>query len=101
GVVAGVAIIRISGPRAQEVLEQLTAPPPDTHQFAKGKIPTPRMACMRKIFDPETKELLDESLVLWFPGPKSFTGEDTVELHVHGSRAVVSGVLEGLGKLSP
>jgi len=102
GVVAGVAIIRISGPEAESVLKKLIAPPAgeERSQFGGSKLPKPRMACVRRIYDPETKEMLDESLVLWFPGPGSFTGEDTVELHVHGSRAVVAGALEALAKLN-
>ena len=45
---------------------------------------------MRRLWDPQSRELLDEALVLWMPAPRSFTGEDTVELHTHGSRAVVA-----------
>lgn len=51
---------------------------------------------MRKLFHPQTREHLDDALVLRFTHPRSFTGEDVVELHVHGSPAVVSGVLEAL-----
>ncbi|XP_029043817.1 tRNA modification GTPase GTPBP3, mitochondrial isoform X2 [Osmia bicornis bicornis] len=59
----------------------------------------PRIALLRKIHDPETKEVLDKGLCLWFPGPKSFTGEDSVEFHVHGGPAVVISILNALSKL--
>ena len=68
--------------------------------------PEPRRAVLRKMWSPERAdgtnargELIDEVLALWFPGPRSFTGEDTVELHTHGSRAVVAATLEALGSL--
>lgn len=59
----------------------------------------PRKALLRKIVDPNNGELLDNGLVLWFPQPHSFTGEDSVELHVHGGIAVVSSVINALQKL--
>ncbi|CAN0414630.1 unnamed protein product, partial [Discosporangium mesarthrocarpum] len=62
-------------------------------------LPAPRRAVLRRLFDPRTGDLLDEALVLWMPGPRSFTGEDTVELHTHGSRAVIKGVLEALASM--
>jgi tRNA modification GTPase len=61
--------------------------------------PLPRLAALRAIRDPQTTELLDYGLVLWFAGPKSETGEDMAEFHVHGGRAVIQGVLAGLGKV--
>lgn len=96
GVRAGVSVVRISGPDARKVLLEM-APGRD------GKLPEPRKAVLRKLraptsFDGEG-ELIDEALVLWFPGPRSFTGEDTVELHTHGSRAVVSATLNALSTL--
>lgn len=89
---AGVAVIRVSGPRAKESLEALTA----GGKSNSPKFPKPRVAGLRKLYDPITHELLDQALVLWFPAPRSFTGEDTVELHLHGSRAVIQGVTEAL-----
>lgn len=59
----------------------------------------PRKAFLRRIYDPEDGELLDNGLVLWFPQPNSFTGEDSVELHVHGGAAVVSSILKALQKI--
>src|SRR5512145_2313939 len=82
---AGVAVIRISGPAAGAVLDPMAAPRPK-----------PRLAAFRRVHDPETGDVLDEALVLWLPGPRSETGEDMAELHVHGGRAVVAGVLQAL-----
>ncbi|KAE9013437.1 tRNA modification GTPase [Phytophthora fragariae] len=84
---AGVAVIRISGEQADSCLQQLST---------STALPEPRVAALRKLYHPKTKEHLDDALVLRFPHPKSFTGEDIVELHTHGSVAVVSGVLEAL-----
>lgn len=93
GVRAGVSVVRISGPRANEALLRM-AP------GGFGKLPEPRKAVLRKMRAPEGEgELIDEVLALWFPGPRSFTGEDVVELHTHGSRAVVAATLEALGSL--
>lgn len=86
---AGVAVIRVSGPAAGRVLTEMA-----------GGIPAPRMAALRPIIDPVSAEMLDGGLVLWFAGPKSETGEDMAELQVHGGRAVVAGVLAGIGKVS-
>ncbi len=85
---AGVAVLRVSGPRAGDALLALA-----------GGVPEPRQAAVRRLVDPATGALLDQALVLWFPGPRSFTGEDCVELHVHGGRAVVAGVLGALGRI--
>lgn len=84
---AAIAVVRISGPAARAVLEAL------------GKMPEPRRAALRKLRDPETKALLDEALVLWFPGPNTETAEDMAELHLHGGRAVVTAVLSVLGRV--
>jgi tRNA U34 5-carboxymethylaminomethyl modifying GTPase MnmE/TrmE len=85
---AAIAVIRISGPRAADALQALT-----------GRVPEPRRAALARVRDPETREVLDEALALFFPGPNSETGEDTAELQLHGGRAVVAGVLEALGRL--
>lgn len=84
---AGVAVVRISGPQAGGALKALA-----------GGLPQPRRAAVRIIKDPGTGDSLDEALVLWFPAPRSFTGEDVAELHIHGGRAVVAAVLEAIGK---
>ncbi|RCH89766.1 tRNA modification GTPase gtpbp3, mitochondrial [Rhizopus azygosporus] len=59
----------------------------------------PRMAHFRRIRHPKTGQVLDRGLILWFPGPRSFTGEDSVELQIHGGNAVVKGVLEALREI--
>lgn len=82
---AAIAVLRISGPETRGVLATLA-----------GGVPAPRMASLRRLRDPRDGDLLDEALVLWFPGPRSFTGEDSAELHLHGGRAVVAGVAEAL-----
>lgn len=84
---AGVAVIRISGPDVRFGLETII-----------GSIPEPRNAALRFIRG-EQGERLDHGLVLFFPGPASFTGEDVVELHVHGGRAVVGAVLDRLARI--
>jgi tRNA modification GTPase len=81
---AAVAVIRISGPATREMLEAFC-----------GGIPQPRHASLRDIGPPRWSKL-DRGLVLWFPGPASFTGEDMAELHVHGSRAVIGEVVEAV-----
>lgn len=82
---AGVAVVRISGPKAGPVLDALTS----------NKRPQPRCAALRALVSIKG-EKIDRGLVLWLPGPASFTGEDCAELHVHGGRAVVARVLEEL-----
>ena len=79
---AGVAVVRLSGPDAGPLLEKMI-----------GKMPVPRMATrahLKSIEDDDTAERIDEALVLWFPAPNSFTGEDVVEFHLHGGRAVIA-----------
>ncbi|MDR3439598.1 tRNA uridine-5-carboxymethylaminomethyl(34) synthesis GTPase MnmE [Telmatospirillum sp.] len=86
---AGVAVYRLSGPEAGRALESL----------AGGPLPPARQACRRKLYGTDG-ELVDDGLVLWFPAPHSFTGEDVVELQLHGGRAVASAVTEALLDLS-
>ena len=85
---AAVCVVRISGRDSGLVIERLT------HRSRPGQ----RKASLRKLFDNDGG-LLDEALVLYFAGPASFTGEDAAELHLHGGRAVVTGVLEALAAL--
>ena len=82
---AAIAVVRISGPRAGAALEQLT-----------GRLPAPRQAALARVRDPVSNEAIDQALALWFPGPKSETGEDMAELQLHGGRAIVAGVLDAL-----
>jgi tRNA modification GTPase len=84
---SAVAIIRISGPQAGQAFVALA-----------GHLPKPRFASYRVLRD-EHGGVLDHALALWFPGPASFTGEDCVEFHVHGGRAVVRAVLARLARL--
>ncbi|XP_037674148.1 tRNA modification GTPase GTPBP3, mitochondrial isoform X3 [Choloepus didactylus] len=86
----GVAVIRTSGPASGAALRSLTA---------SGDLPPARNARLRLLSDPRSGEPLDRALVLWFPGPRSFTGEDCAEFHVHGGPAVVSSVLQALGRV--
>lgn len=85
---SAVAIIRLSGPSSRTALERLA-----------GRCPPPRRASLAALRHPGTGELLDHGLVLWFPGPNSFTGEDAAELQIHGGRAVVAALLEALGRI--
>ena len=64
-----------------------------------GRVPEPRRAAFARLRDPVSREVIDEALVLWFPGPGSETGEDTAELQVHGGRAIVAGLFAVLGRL--
>lgn len=106
--VTAVAVIRISGRNAFDALQQLLSPYSLEAGAKPPKLPKPRMASLRTLYDPlsssdplinRMRDPLDSALVLTFPGPKSFTGEDIVELHCHGSRAVTSGVLKALSSL--
>jgi tRNA modification GTPase len=85
---AAISIIRISGPEADNALQALA-----------GRLREPRQASLARLHHPSTGELLDNALVLRFPGPQSATGEDVAELHLHGGRSVVAAVLEALGGL--
>ncbi|MDP3544666.1 MAG: tRNA uridine-5-carboxymethylaminomethyl(34) synthesis GTPase MnmE [Phreatobacter sp.] len=82
---AGVAVIRVSGARARDVATALA-----------GRVPSPRRAILALIRDPATGGYIDRGIILWFPGPSSFTGEDVLELQVHGGRAVVAAVLRAV-----
>jgi tRNA modification GTPase len=85
---AGVAVIRVSGPSAGGALERIA-----------GSKPAARSATYRTFRHPGTGDVLDRGLVLWFPAPRSFTGEDVVEFHLHGGRAVSKAVLDAIGSI--
>ena len=87
--VSGVAIVRISGPEASKAIKLLT----------KKDLPTPRIATLRKINNINTSELIDEGIIIWFPGPESYTGEDMAEFHVHGGKAIVLALQNELSKI--
>ena len=86
---SGVAVIRISGSEVEKIILSLT----------KKTMPAPRVATLRKIINSNSNELIDEGIVIWFPGPNSYTGEDMVEFHVHGSKAVIQSVLDNISKI--
>jgi tRNA modification GTPase len=85
GAAAGaVAVLRLSGPGTAEAVRRLA-----------GGLPPPRHASLRRLRAPDG-ETLDHSLVLWFPGPASYTGEDAAELHLHGGRSIIAGAIDAL-----
>ena len=84
---SGVAVVRVSGPRTRFAIETLC-----------GLLPEARKASLRKLRS-ASGPVLDEGLVIWFPGPASFTGEDCCEFQVHGGRAVISALLRELGTM--
>lgn len=86
---AGVAVIRVSGPQALEAVKKMTA----------IKTPVPRKAMFSEIHTPDGTAV-DNGLVLYFPRPNSFTGEDVVEFQTHGGRAIISAVLSGLAQIN-
>ncbi len=94
----GVAVIRLSGRQAGEALKILQKVPERMRSqgYKQNSYPKSRLACVRYLFDPLSGDMLDQALVLWMPGPRSFTGEDVVELHTHGSRAVIMGIFSAL-----
>jgi tRNA modification GTPase len=85
---AAIAVVRVSGPQARGAVETIA-----------GGVPEPRRAALRRLRDPRNGEIIDEALVLWFPGPHSETGEDVAELQVHGSRAVIAALFAVLGRV--
>ena len=87
--VSGVAVIRISGQETSKAIELLTS----------RSVPEPRVATLRKINKINTSELIDEGIILWFPGPESYTGEDMAEIQVHGSKAVIDALHSSLSNI--
>lgn len=85
---AGIAVVRVSGSRARAALESLAQ-----------RTPPPRQASLALLTDPQDGAPLDRALILWLPGPGTVTGEDLVELHCHGGRAVVAAVEAALGAM--
>ena len=87
--VSGIAVVRISGEDTKNVIKSLTG----------KELPVPRVATLRKINKINTSELIDEGIILWFPAPESYTGEDMAEIHVHGSKAVVDALHSSLSDI--
>ena len=87
--IAGIAIIRVSGKNTADVIKKITG----------NKLPNPREATRRKFNYINTNELIDEGVLLWFPAPNSYTGEDLAEFHVHGSRAVITALHKTIAQI--
>jgi len=87
--ISGIAVIRVSGKNTAYVVRKITG----------TKLPKPRMATLAKFIKNGGKELIDEGVVIWFPGPNSYTGEDLAEFHVHGSRAVIKAMHTFIGSI--
>ena len=87
--ISGIAVIRVSGKNTKEVIKKLTG----------SGLPRPRVATLKKFNKNGEKNLIDEGVVLWFPAPNSYTGEDLAEFHVHGSRAVVNAMHLAISKI--
>ena len=87
--ISGIAVIRVSGKNTTKVIKKITG----------EKLPCPRMATLRKFNKNGKKELIDEGVIIWFPGPNSYTGEDLAEFHVHGSRAVIKAMHLAISKI--
>jgi tRNA modification GTPase len=87
--ISGVAVIRVSGENTANVVRKLTG----------SKLPSPRVATLKKFNKNGGKELIDEGVIIWFPAPNSYTGEDLAEFHVHGSRAVINAMHTSISKV--
>ena len=87
--ISGVAVIRVSGDNVKRVIRLLTG----------KELPSPRVATLRKINNINTSELIDEGIIIWFPGPESYTGEDMAEFHVHGGKAVILAIQNQISKI--
>ena len=87
--VSGIAVIRVSGLQTKKIILSLV----------NGEMPSPRLATLKKFNKINNSELIDEGILVWFPGPESYTGEDMAEIHVHGSIAVVRAILDQLSKI--
>ena len=87
--ISGIAVIRVSGKNTADVVKKLTG----------SKLPSARTATLSKFNKNGGKELIDEGVIIWFPGPNSYTGEDLAEFHVHGSRAVIKAMHNTIEKI--
>ncbi|XP_070541778.1 tRNA modification GTPase GTPBP3, mitochondrial-like [Ptychodera flava] len=86
----GVAVVRVSGHRIKDTIRRLTN---------LEEIPSPRKASYQRFYDPVSREQIDKGLLLWFPGPNSFTGEDVCEFQVHGGPAIINALYTALDRL--
>ena len=87
--ISGIAIIRVSGEDTKKIIRLLT----------NENLPKARVATLRKINKINTSELIDEGIILWIPGPESYTGEDMAEFHVHGSKAVIDALHSSISQI--
>ncbi|MGI8569991.1 MAG: tRNA uridine-5-carboxymethylaminomethyl(34) synthesis GTPase MnmE [Methylocella sp.] len=86
---AAIAVLRVSGPSTKQIVEGVS-----------GLLPEPRMATLKTFRDPATNEAIDKGFVILFPAPKTYTGEDYAEFHVHGGRAVVAAIVKAIGGIA-
>ncbi|ESP05670.1 hypothetical protein LOTGIDRAFT_103257 [Lottia gigantea] len=86
----GVAVIRVSGPQASDAVKKV---------INRDSLPAPRKSHLMKFYHPVSFEAIDKGLLLWFPCPKSFTGEDCAEFQVHGGSAVTTAMYDALGSI--
>ncbi|KAI0334883.1 tRNA modification GTPase TrmE [Cubamyces sp. BRFM 1775] len=96
---AGVAVVRVSGPDALAVRRQMVQTGRDGKGKARERDPEPWRMHRCRVVHPTTKEVLDDGLAVFFKGPKSFTTEDVLEIHVHSGRAIISSVLNAIACL--
>ena len=87
--ISGIAVIRVSGKNTAEVVKKMTG----------AELPRPRVATLKKFNKNGEKELIDEGVIIWFPAPNSYTGENLAEFHVHGSRAVINAMHSAISKI--
>ena len=87
--ISGIAIVRVSGKETDQVIKLLT----------NKRLPKPRVATLRKINKINTSELIDEGIILRFPAPQSYTGEDMAEFHIHGSKAVIEALHNSISQI--
>ena len=88
--IAGISVIRVSGSQTKNVISQLT----------QKELPAPRIATKRKFLKIEENQIIDEGILIWFPGPNSYTGEDMAEFHVHGSKAVINSMHKSISNIN-
>ncbi len=86
---AGIAVLHLSDPATRLIVTSIA-----------GKLPEPCMAALATFRDPASNEAIDKGLVIFFPAPKSFSGEDYAEFHCHGGRAVVAGMVKAIGSIA-
>ena len=87
--ISGIAVIRVSGKATIKVIKKLTG----------SKLPKPRLATLKKFNKNGGKEMIDQGVLIWFPAPNSYTGEDLAEFHTHGSRAVINAMHSAISKV--